>query len=48
VFHDRHHYLIAHRNAKSRPEYMQFREWLDEEIGTMMQQWPAAESKAVL
>jgi len=48
VFHDRHHYIITHRNAKARPEYIQFRQWLDEEIGTMMQGWPAAESKAVL
>ena len=41
VFHDRHHYLITHRNAKSRPEYVQFRQWLDEEIATMMQGWPS-------
>ncbi|SAK67488.1 LysR family transcriptional regulator [Caballeronia ptereochthonis] len=45
VFHDRHHYLITHRNAKSWPEYLQFRRWLDEEIGTMMQGWPSARAK---
>ncbi|MHA6908897.1 LysR substrate-binding domain-containing protein [Ralstonia pseudosolanacearum] len=43
VFHDRHHYLITHKNAKPRPEYLQFREWLDEEVGTMMREWHQAE-----
>ncbi|SAK45568.1 LysR family transcriptional regulator [Caballeronia hypogeia] len=47
VFHDRHHYLCAHRNAKARAEYLQFREWLDEEIATMMQGWPAPQAKAI-
>ncbi|MBN3785831.1 LysR substrate-binding domain-containing protein [Burkholderia sp. Ac-20353] len=39
VFRDRHHYLITHKNARSRPEYRQFRDWLDEEVGTMMRGW---------
>lgn len=40
VFHDRHHYLITHKNAKSRPEYLQFREWIAEEVESMMKDWP--------
>lgn len=47
VFHDRHHYLITHRNARPRPEYLQFREWLGEEVGTMMRDWPDVDAEAV-
>jgi len=39
VFRDRHHYLITHRNAQSRPEYQQFRQWLNDEVGVMMRGW---------
>ncbi|MEQ6290491.1 LysR family transcriptional regulator [Vogesella sp. GCM10023246] len=39
VFHDRHHYLITHKNAKLRAEYPKFREWLGEEVGAMMSEW---------
>ncbi|KAF1028825.1 MAG: HTH-type transcriptional regulator PerR [Burkholderia plantarii] len=42
-FHDRHHYLITHKNAKPRPEYRQFHAWLLEEVETMMCDWPTAE-----
>lgn len=38
-FRDRHHYLITHKNTKLRPEYIQFREWLDEEVAAMMGDW---------
>ncbi|RQR55229.1 LysR family transcriptional regulator [Burkholderia sp. Bp9002] len=47
VFHDRHHYLITHRNAKPRPEYRQFREWLDAEVAVMMRDWHSADAQAV-
>lgn len=47
VFHDRHHYLITHRNAKPRPEYRQFREWLDAEVAVMMRDWRSADAQAV-
>jgi DNA-binding transcriptional LysR family regulator len=40
VFHDRHHYVITHKNARSRPEYIKFREWIGEEVGEMMRDWP--------
>jgi DNA-binding transcriptional LysR family regulator len=39
VFKDRHHYLITHRNARPRTEYLQFRNWLSEEAGAMMRDW---------
>ncbi|KAG8152389.1 LysR substrate-binding domain-containing protein [Burkholderia catarinensis] len=39
VFRDRHHYLITHKNAQLRPEYRQFRDWLDAEVGAMMRDW---------
>jgi len=42
-FHDRHHYLITHKNAKLRPEYLRFREWLDEEVSVMMREWRGSE-----
>jgi len=45
-FHDRHHYLVTHKNAKLRPEYAQFHEWLCEEVGAMMREWQGAESEA--
>jgi LysR family transcriptional regulator, glycine cleavage system transcriptional activator len=45
VFHDRHHYLMTNRNAKLRPEYAEFRAWLDEEIDAMMQGWPAGQAR---
>lgn len=45
-FHDRHHYLITHRNAKLRPEYLQFRAWLGEEVGAMMRDWRGVEAEA--
>lgn len=44
VFNDRHHYLITHKNAKLRPEYLQFREWLAEEVEAMMREWHGAEA----
>ncbi|MGZ2749024.1 LysR substrate-binding domain-containing protein [Burkholderia stagnalis] len=47
VFHDRHHYLITHRNAKPRPEYRQFREWLDAEVAMMMRDWRSADAQVV-
>ncbi|WP_114812406.1 LysR substrate-binding domain-containing protein [Paraburkholderia kururiensis] len=47
VFHDRHHYLITHKNAKLRPEYLQFREWLLEEVAVMMRGWHGAEAEIV-
>lgn len=47
VFHDRHHYLITHKNAKLRPEYLQFREWLLEEVAAMMRGWHGAEAEIV-
>jgi LysR family glycine cleavage system transcriptional activator len=40
VFHDRHHYLITHKNAKGRPEYIKFRDWIVEEVDEMMKGWP--------
>lgn len=39
VFHDRHHFMITHKNAKHRAEYQQFREWIGEEVDRMMQGW---------
>ena len=39
VFKDRHHYLITHRNARPRTEYLQFRNWLSEEAAAMMHDW---------
>ncbi|MCP3716473.1 LysR substrate-binding domain-containing protein [Paraburkholderia sp. CNPSo 3281] len=39
VFRDRYHYLITHRNARPRTEYLQFRTWLSEEAGAMMRDW---------
>ncbi|HKR41035.1 MAG TPA: LysR substrate-binding domain-containing protein, partial [Paraburkholderia sp.] len=39
VFRDRYHYLITHRNARPRTEYLQFRNWLSEEAGAMMRDW---------
>lgn len=39
VFRDRYHYLITHRNARPRTEYLQFRNWLTEEAGAMMRDW---------
>jgi DNA-binding transcriptional LysR family regulator len=45
-FHDRHHYVITHKNAKLRPEYVQFREWLGEEVATMMREWRSVETEA--
>ncbi|MEK7913433.1 LysR substrate-binding domain-containing protein [Burkholderia contaminans] len=39
VFRDRHHYLITHRNAHSRPEYRLFRQWLRDEVAIMMRDW---------
>jgi DNA-binding transcriptional LysR family regulator len=44
VFNDRHHYLIAHKNAKLRPEYLRFRDWLLEEVEAMMREWHGAEA----
>ncbi|MGF6479820.1 LysR substrate-binding domain-containing protein [Paraburkholderia sp. JPY419] len=44
-FHDRHHYLITHKNAKLRPEYLQFRAWLGEEVGAMMREWRGVEAE---
>jgi LysR family transcriptional regulator, glycine cleavage system transcriptional activator len=44
-FHDRHHYLITHKNAKLRPEYLHFREWLGEEAGAMMREWRGVETQ---
>jgi len=44
-FHDRHHYLITHKNAKLRPESLQFREWLGEEVGAMMREWRGVEAE---
>jgi DNA-binding transcriptional LysR family regulator len=40
VFHDRHHYLISHKNTRGRPEFMKFREWLMAEVEEMMSDWP--------
>ncbi|CAG9215886.1 LysR family transcriptional regulator [Paraburkholderia sabiae] len=45
-FHDRHHYLITHKNARMKPEYQQFREWLGEEVGAMMGEWRSVEVEA--
>ncbi|SCK29667.1 LysR substrate-binding domain-containing protein [Vogesella sp. LIG4] len=45
IFHDRHHYLIAHKNAKLRSGYAQFREWLDEEVEAMMFEWNEPEKQ---
>jgi DNA-binding transcriptional LysR family regulator len=42
VFHDRHHYLITHKNAKSRPEYQKFIQWVTAEVDEMMKDWPKA------
>ncbi|MFM0591865.1 MULTISPECIES: LysR substrate-binding domain-containing protein [Paraburkholderia] len=42
VFQDRHHYVITHKNAKSRPEYLKFRQWIAEEVDDMMKGWPKA------
>lgn len=39
TFHDRHHYLITHRNSRARPEYHQFRSWLNDEVEAMMHGW---------
>lgn len=36
VFKDRYHYLITHRKARPRTEYLQSRNWLSEEAGVMM------------
>lgn len=47
VFHDRHHYLITHKNAKLRSEYQQFREWLGEEVAAMMRAWHGAEAETI-
>lgn len=44
VFNDRHHYLVTNKNAKLRPEYAQFREWLFGEVETMMREWHGAEA----
>jgi DNA-binding transcriptional LysR family regulator len=46
VFHDRYHHLITHKNARHRPEYIQFREWIGEEVDEMMKEWPKAEARA--
>ena len=43
VFHDRYHHLITHKNARNRPEYIQFREWIGEEVDEMMKEWPKGE-----
>ncbi|SAL69599.1 LysR family transcriptional regulator [Caballeronia terrestris] len=45
VFHDRYHHLITHKNARHRPEYIQFREWIGEEVEEMMKHWPKAEAR---
>jgi LysR family glycine cleavage system transcriptional activator len=45
VFHDRYHHLITHKNARHRPEYIQFREWIGEEVEEMMKDWPKAEAR---
>ncbi|TAM51954.1 MAG: LysR family transcriptional regulator [Paraburkholderia sp.] len=42
VFTDRHHYLVTQKNAKLRPEYLHFREWLSEEVNAMMREWNGA------
>lgn len=47
VFNDRYHYLITQKNAKLRPEYLQFREWLAEEVSVMMREWQGAEAGLV-
>jgi DNA-binding transcriptional LysR family regulator len=46
-FHDRYHYLITHKNAKLRPEYARFREWLGEEVGAMMREWKGVETETI-
>jgi hypothetical protein len=46
VFHDRYHHLITHKNARHRPEYIQFREWIGEDVDEMMKEWPKAEARA--
>jgi DNA-binding transcriptional LysR family regulator len=47
VFNDRYHYLVTEKNAKLRPEYLQFREWISEEVDAMMREWHGAEAGSV-
>ncbi|MBN3763629.1 hypothetical protein [Burkholderia sp. Ac-20365] len=44
MFHERYHYLAAHRNARMRPEYTEFREWLDVEVSAMMRGWQGVDA----
>ena len=44
VFHERYHYLATHKNARMRPEYPEFREWLDAEISAMMSGWQGVDA----
>lgn len=46
VFHDRHHYLATHKNAKNRPEYQIFRQWILEEVDAMTKDRPESPSSA--
>jgi DNA-binding transcriptional LysR family regulator len=45
VFRDRYHHLATHKKARIRPEYPEFREWLDEEVGAMMSGWQGVEAE---
>lgn len=47
VFRDRHHFMITHKNAKFRPEYLQFREWIGEEVEEMMREWSGVEVETI-
>jgi DNA-binding transcriptional LysR family regulator len=46
-FHDRYHYLITYKNAKVRPEYLRFRQWLGEEVDAMMHEWKGVETETI-
>jgi LysR family transcriptional regulator, glycine cleavage system transcriptional activator len=39
VFRNRYHYLVTRKDAKQRPEYMIFHEWLLNEVTQMMSSW---------
>lgn len=45
-FRDRYHYLATHKSAKLRPEYLQFSEWLHEEVDAMMSGWRNIETES--
>ncbi|CAB3803919.1 Glycine cleavage system transcriptional activator [Paraburkholderia ultramafica] len=44
VFRERYHHLATHKNARIRPEYPEFREWLDDEVSAMMSGWQGVEA----